>query len=309
MVDLQLSNNVIAGRIQESIQNVSKKFEWKYYFMPMFSNSIFSVRRERELDFIYLEGHDPDRVPIVCLHGMFGGLSNFDQLASMLGYDRTIVIPELPLYQGRSRYLKIQGLADWVFENVFDRFDFGEAIIIGNSLGGHIALECALTNPGRVRALVLAGSSGLFEQNFGYSRPRRFDRVYIRERAQQAFFSYQLEDRIIDEIVQVLASNRKLGRLLKIARSTHEYNMEAYLTAIRQPCLLVWGKNDLITPPAVAESFLKLLPNAQLEWIDKCGHAPMMEHPSSFMKLVSEFLKSIDPVPQLYESAFFNEVK
>ena len=309
MVDLQLSDNVKAGRIQKSNGNVSKKFDWKYYFMAMFSNSMFSVRRERELDFIYLEGSDPDRVPIVCLHGMFGGLSNFDHLASMLHYDGPIVVPQLPLYRGRSRYLKIQGLADWVFEYVFDRFHFQEAILIGNSLGGHVALECALANPGRVKALVLAGSSGLFEQNFGCSRPRRFDREYIRTRAQQAFFNYQLDDRIIDEIVQVLGSNRKLSRLLKIARSTHEYNMEAYLAAINQPCLLVWGKNDVITPPAVAESFLKLLPNAQLKWIDRCGHAPMMEHPQTFMMLVREFLKSIDLIPQFCVTELYHEVK
>lgn len=280
-----------------------------YYFMSMFSNSIFSVRRERELDFIYLEGQDPDRIPIVCLHGMFGGLSNFDHLVRRLGYDRTIVIPELPLYRGRSRYLKIQGLAGWVFENVFDRFNFSKAILIGNSLGGHIALECALTTPEKVSALVLAGSSGLFEQNFGYSRPRRFDREYIRDRAQQAFFDYQLDDKTIDEIVQILASNRKLGRLLKIARSTHEYNMEDYLTAIRQPCLLIWGKNDVITPPSVAESFLKLLPNANLEWIDKCGHAPMMERPDAFMRLVKQFLNRIDPLPQVYTSSLLDELK
>lgn len=275
----------------------------------MFSNSIFSVRRERELDFIYLEGCDPDRVPIVCLHGMFGGLSNFDHLARHLDYERTIVIPELPLFKGRSRYLKIQGLADWVFEYVLDRFGFSEVILIGNSLGGHVALECALTNPGKVKALILAGSSGLFEQNFGCSRPRRFDREYIRERAQQAFYDYQLDERIIDEIEQILASNRKLARLLKIARSTHDYNMEAYLTAIRQPTLLIWGKNDTITPPPVAENFLKLLPNASLEWIDKCGHAPMMEHPSIFMSLVQEFLQGIDPVPRVYTPSLYNEFK
>ncbi len=275
----------------------------------MFSNSIFAVRRERELDFIYLEGRDPDRTPIVCLHGMFGGLSNFDHLARHMDYERTIVIPELPLFKGRSRYLKIQGLADWVIKYVLNRFNFRKAILIGNSLGGHIALECALTNPGRVKALVLAGSSGLFEQNFGCSRPRRFDREYIRERAQQAFYDFQLDEWIIDEIEQILASNRKLARLLKIARSTHEYNMEGYLTAIRQPTLLVWGKNDIITPPHVAESFLKILPNASLEWIDKCGHAPMMEHPAMFMKLVRHFLQDIDPVSQIYTPSLYNELK
>ncbi len=275
----------------------------------MFTNSIFSVRSERDLNFIYLKGRNPDLTPVVCLHGMFGGLSNFDYLARHLRDERTVVIPELPLYKGRGRCLQIQALADWLFEYVFDRFEFGDVILVGNSLGGHIALECALTQPGRVKALILTGSSGLFEQNFGRSRPRRFDREYIRTQAQQTFYDYKLDDCVIDEIEQILGSNRKLARLLKIARATHEYNMEAYLEAVRQPCLLIWGRNDRITPSSVAETFLKLLPNATLEWIEECGHAPMMEHPEKFMTLIRDFLEDIDPASDTFAPAGRSEFK
>ncbi len=56
-------------------------------------------------------------------------------------------------------------------------------------------------------------------------------------------------------------------------------------------CIFIWGKNDTITPPEVAEEFNTLMPNANLYWIDKCGHAPMMEHPNEFNHILAKWLK------------------
>jgi pimeloyl-ACP methyl ester carboxylesterase len=56
---------------------------------------------------------------------------------------------------------------------------------------------------------------------------------------------------------------------------------------------LIWGKNDTVTPPFVAEEFHKLIPNSQLHFIDKCGHAPMMEVPGEFNDLLFTFLQSL----------------
>ena len=54
---------------------------------------------------------------------------------------------------------------------------------------------------------------------------------------------------------------------------------------------LIWGANDKVTPPHVAEEFHKLLPNSELNWIPKCGHAAMWEHPKRFSEIVLQFLK------------------
>jgi pimeloyl-ACP methyl ester carboxylesterase len=62
------------------------------------------------------------------------------------------------------------------------------------------------------------------------------------------------------------------------------------LPKMTMPVCLIWGKQDTVTPPNVAEEFHKLLPNSELYWIDKCGHAPMMEHPDEFNKLVEKWL-------------------
>ena len=66
------------------------------------------------------------------------------------------------------------------------------------------------------------------------------------------------------------------------------------LPKIKTPTCIIWGKNDIVTPPNVADEFNNLLPNSNLFWIDKCGHAPMMEYPEHFNKIVQQWLKSRD---------------
>jgi pimeloyl-ACP methyl ester carboxylesterase len=61
------------------------------------------------------------------------------------------------------------------------------------------------------------------------------------------------------------------------------------LPAMTIPVCLIWGKNDSITPPEVAEDFLKGFPDADLFWIDECGHAPMMERPEEFNAILSSW--------------------
>lgn len=99
---------------------------------------------------------------------------------------------------------------------------------------------------------------------------------------------------MVEEILDVVQSPSKLIRLLWIARNTQNYNMEDELPKIFQPTLLVWGKNDIITPPEVGETFCQKMPNAQLKWIDKCGHAPMMERPEQFVGYLKNFLSELN---------------
>ena len=82
-------------------------------------------------------------------------------------------------------------------------------------------------------------------------------------------------------------------RVIALARSAQRHNMAKEIHAIFQPTCLIWGLNDAITPPEVAHDFNKLIPNSKLHFIDKCGHAPMMEHPAIFNKYYGDFLESI----------------
>ena len=63
------------------------------------------------------------------------------------------------------------------------------------------------------------------------------------------------------------------------------------LPKLNTPACVIWGKNDNVTPPEVAVDFQKLLPDADLFWLDECGHAPMMEHPDKFNVILHNWLK------------------
>ncbi|MDX1671744.1 MAG: alpha/beta hydrolase [Balneolaceae bacterium] len=258
----------------------------------MFGNTQFSVRNSDGYRFIDRRSADKSHPVLVMLHGMFGGLSNFDPLIEYLD-DYPVFVPEIPVYDFDRAALSIPELSRWVCA-VLEKQDIREPVLLGNSMGGHIALDLALRFPKRVKALVLTGSSGLFENDFGSTRPRRYDRSYVKERASLTFYDDLVNESIIDEILEVLQSTQKLGRLLSIARSTHEHNLEDQLEQVKHPVLLVWGEEDVITPPEVAETFCKKLPNAELKWIPRCGHAPMMERPQPFAFYLNEFLSKLE---------------
>ncbi|HIP27296.1 MAG TPA: alpha/beta hydrolase, partial [Flavobacteriaceae bacterium] len=82
----------------------------------------------------------------------------------------------------------------------------------------------------------------------------------------------------------------KLIRTLALAKSAIRHNMSKDLPHMKMPVCLVWGKNDKVTPPKVADEFNSLLPNSELFWIDKCGHTPMMEHPNVFNEILDKWL-------------------
>ncbi|MGD8426437.1 MAG: alpha/beta hydrolase [Balneolaceae bacterium] len=237
---------------------------------------------------MHIPANDGGAVDLVCLHGMFGGLSNFDPLIDCID-DCNIFVPSIPVYDFDRSELSIPKVTKWIGAFCAS-MGIACPVLIGNSLGGHLALEYALQYPDNVCALVLTGSSGIQEKDFGSSCPRRNDRRYIRKQAEQIFYEDLVNESIMDEIMEVVGNPAKLGNMLALARDTHEYNMEKYLPEINHEVLLIWGKNDEITPPEVALTFEEKLSNVQLHWIDKCGHAPMMEHPRTFALFLNEFL-------------------
>ena len=100
-----------------------------------------------------------------------------------------------------------------------------------------------------------------------------------------------LSKKYVDEIFKTLNDNAKCLNIITIARSAQRNNLARKLYKIKCPTLLVWGLNDTITPPSVAHQFNNLIPNSTLKFIDKCCHAPMMERPKIFNKLIEPFIR------------------
>jgi len=240
-------------------------------------------------EFQYLE--KGEGIPIIILHGLMGNLSNFQGVFDYFpskGY--RILMPELPIYSLPLLKTNVKSIAKFV-KSFIEFKELDEYILLGNSLGGHVALYYTKLFPENVKGLVLTGSSGLYENAMGGSFPRRGDYEYVRNKVEDVFFDPKIATKeIIDESFENINDRSKLIRILAIAKSAIRHNMAKDLPKMKMPVCLIWGKNDIVTPPEVAEEFNSLLSNSDLFWVDKCGHAPMMEHPNKFNEIVNDWL-------------------
>ncbi|MBA4145745.1 MAG: alpha/beta hydrolase [Azospira oryzae] len=229
---------------------------------------------------------------LMLLHGLFGALSNWEGVVHRFSGKFRVLIPMLPIYEMPIKDAGLEGLRKFVEEFV-DFMKLNDMIIMGNSLGGHVGLLYTLHNPSKVSKLVLTGSSGLFENAMGGSYPRRGSYDYIKERVAYTFYDPQVASKeLVDEVFETTKSIPKAMRIVAIAKSAQRNNLANDLPKISVPTLLIWGLNDTITPPIVAHDFNRLIAGSELKFIDKCCHAPMMEHPEKFNELMEDFLVS-----------------
>ncbi|MCS7152403.1 MAG: alpha/beta fold hydrolase [Bacteroidia bacterium] len=231
--------------------------------------------------------------PIVLVHGLFGALSNWDSFLKYHADRYALYVPLLPIYEQSSVEPSLAGLTGYLWQFYTEELS-RPAIWIGNSLGGHLALLIAYQHPEAVRALVLTGSSGLFEEGMGSSFPRRSSREYVAERVRYTFYDPRhATPELIDEVFSLVNDSYKALRILKIARDAQRDFIGPKLPHISAPTCLIWGLNDTITPVSTAYGFFYLLPRAELHFIDECGHAPMMEHPERFHSILGRFLQAL----------------
>ena len=229
--------------------------------------------------------------PIILLHGLFGALSNWKTVVKEFSKNHRVIIPKIPLTEINVKEANLESLTNFV-KRFINKMKLKNFILIGNSLGGHIGLIYTILHPKKVKKLILTGSSGLYENSFGGSFPKRGDYNYINDRVNHTFYNPNiLSKKYIDDVFDTLNDNAKCLNIITIARSAQRNNLAKKLYKITCPTLLVWGLNDTITPPSVAHQFHKLIPKSRLKFIDKCCHAPMMESPAKFNQLIKPFIE------------------
>lgn len=229
--------------------------------------------------------------PIILLHGLFGALSNWKSVVSYFSKTNRIIIPRIPITEVDVKEANLESLTKFIIKFI-NKLKLKKITLIGNSLGGHVGLMYSILHPKKVKKLILTGSSGLYENSFGGSYPKRGDFNYINDRINYTFYNPNiLSIKYVDEIFKTLNDNAKCLNIITIARSAQRNNLARKLYKIKCPTLLVWGLNDTITPPSVAHQFNNLIPNSTLKFIDKCCHAPMMERPKIFNKLIEPFIR------------------
>ncbi len=227
---------------------------------------------------------------LLLLHGLFGALSNFSDLIEHFRNTHKVVIPLLPLFDLSILDTTVSGLAKHVAK-FLELKGYNGVHLLGNSLGGHVGLVYTLKHQAKVKTITLTGSSGLFENGMGETYPKRGDREFIRRKTELTFYDPKVASKeLVDEVFEIVNNRLKAIKIISLAKSAIRHNLGDELKDIKVPTCLIWGRNDTITPPMVADEFHALLPNSELHWIDKCGHAPMMEVPAEFNAILADFL-------------------
>lgn len=249
----------------------------------------YSIQQDGKFKFIE-EGQGET---LMLLHGLFGALSNFKDLIEHFKKTHKVVVPMLPLLELDLLHTSVGGLQKYLNKFIEHR-KYNNIHLMGNSLGGHVALVHVLKKPERIKSLILTGSSGLFENGMGDSYPKRGDKDYIRTKTQLTFYDPAMAtDELVNEVFEITNNRLKVIKIIALAKSAIRNNLGEELNQIKLPTCLIWGNNDTITPPFVGEEFHKLIPNSELHFIDKCGHAPMMEVPGEFNRLLEAFLAKL----------------
>jgi pimeloyl-ACP methyl ester carboxylesterase len=246
----------------------------------------YEIHKEGKFDYVEVGTGEP----LMLLHGLFGALSNFSYLIEHFKHTHKVIVPILPLYDLDLLHTTVKGLAKHV-QQFIDHKGYDQIHLLGNSLGGHVGLVYILSHPEKIKTLTLTGSSGLFENAMGDSYPKRGDYEYIRAKTAETFYDPAVATKeLVDEVFEITNSRIKVIKIIALAKSAIRNNLGEELGQIKVPTLLIWGKNDKVTPPFVAEDFHKLIPNSELAFIDQCGHAPMMEVPLAFNQILEKFL-------------------
>ncbi len=251
----------------------------------------YEIKQQDKFKFI----EEGEGEPLLLLHGLFGALSNFADLVEYFRKTHKVVVPLLPLFDLDIFHTSVGGLEKFV-QKFIEARGYTNIHLLGNSLGGHVALVHILKHPEKIKSLILTGSSGLFENGMGDSYPKRGDYEYIKKKTQLTFHNPDTATKeLVDEVFEITNNRIKVIKIIALAKSAIRNNLGEELNQIKQPTLLIWGNNDTITPPFVGREFNRLIPNSELHFVDNCGHAPMMEVPGEFNRILDDFLNKQTP--------------
>lgn len=228
--------------------------------------------------------------PVLLLHGLMGSAEHWGASLRTLGRFCRPMALTLPIFEAASSEISLPALGDLV-RRFMDEQGLAEAVVGGNSLGGHVALELALAYPDRISGLILTGSSGLFERSFARGVPHRPSSDWVREKMEEVFHDpSRVTPEWVETVRTVVSTRESALRLLQVARAAKHRNLEDRLPAITAPTCIIWGENDRITPPDVARRFHALIPRSDLFLLPRCGHAPMLEQSEAFNALLAAWL-------------------
>jgi pimeloyl-ACP methyl ester carboxylesterase len=251
-----------------------------------------------------------DAPPLLLIHGLGGVWQNWLlTIPAFMGRFR-VVAPDLPGFGGSEMpagRISIQGFAR-VIDELCGVLEIESPVVVGNSMGGFIGAELALAFPTRVQRLVLVSAAGLSVEylkkeplltvgrlmSVTATRAGAQAGVLIRRPRLRRLF-LQLVVRYPEKLSLPLATELVRGGtapgLVGGLDAVLTYKIRERLSEIEVPTLIVWGRNDILVPVGDAAEFRRLIgENAHAVIFDDTGHLPMLERPSRFNELLTDFI-------------------
>jgi pimeloyl-ACP methyl ester carboxylesterase len=239
---------------------------------------------------------DPAGRPHLLLHGGAGprSVTGFAERLGTGGKAR-LLVPTHPGFEGTPRPETLAGAADLaaLYCGLLEALHLDDVVVIGNSIGGWIAAEMALTAPARLGDLVVVDAVGIevpghpvvdfFSLSFpeiaklSYHDPERFriDPAALPPEAQAA-----------------MAGNRAALARYAGGAAMADPSLRARLAGIKIPTLVVWGDSDGIAGPEYGRAFAGAIPGARYEVLPDTGHLPQLESPEALMDVLEDFLSN-----------------
>ncbi len=231
--------------------------------------------------------------PIVFLHGLVGLNDHWEGVVGQLKSTARCVMVEMPLLRLTGDDCSVEGVTKLTLRYLRESLR-EPAILVGNSFGGHVAMRIACDDPSAVRGLVLAGASGLYERSLLANVQIRPSRAWLARKIGELFHDKRhVWESDIDRAYEELSARSGARAMVRLSRSARADHLGEKLHKIQSPTLLIWGRQDVVTPPDTAEEFNRLIKGSRLEWIDQCGHAPMMERTEVFSEHVASFYQRL----------------
>jgi len=233
-------------------------------------------------------------VPVVFLHGLVGLNEHWDAVVARVHHKMRCTLFELPLLRLRGEHCSIQGVAA-LTQRFLEEHSSEPSVLVGNSFGGHVAVRVALQRPDLVRGLVLAGSSGIIEKSLVSDVQIRPSRDWLRRKIGELFYDQsKMREADLERAHRELSDRGGARAMVKLSRSARRDHLGSRMREIAAPTLIIWGREDIVTPPEAAEQFAELISDSRLVWFDACGHAPMIEKPELFADSMLEFAEHLE---------------
>ena len=228
--------------------------------------------------------------PVVFLHGLVGLNDHWMPSINRLSKSMRTTAFELPLLDLSGDDCSIHGATKLTAQYLSAHCE-QPPILVGNSFGGHVALKIALEYPHLCGGLVLAGASGLIEKSMVSIIQTRPSREWLELKIGELFFdTSKMSQGDVDRAFTELNNRAKAFAMVKLSRSARKNHLGDDIHRIKVPTLIMWGRQDSVTPVEAAEEFKAKIPDSTLVWFDRCGHAPMIECADEFAAAIERFV-------------------